>query len=124
MRSLFKTTFMVAALAFMFAPLAEAKTFVSVNVGSGPGWYHHGYYGPYYGPRYWPHQYVYYAPAPVVYAQPVIVQQPPIVLGPQVASYNGEFCREYNGTANIGGVFQHTYGTACLQPDGSWRIAN
>lgn len=32
------------------------------------------------------------------------------------------YCREYRSTANIGGQKQQVYGTACRQPDGSWKI--
>lgn len=35
---------------------------------------------------------------------------------------NGAYCREFNQTAMIGGRQQQTYGTACRQPDGSWKI--
>jgi hypothetical protein len=31
-------------------------------------------------------------------------------------------CREFHDTVTIGGVPQESYGTACRQPDGSWRI--
>lgn len=31
-------------------------------------------------------------------------------------------CREYTADANIGGERRTVYGTACRQPDGSWRI--
>lgn len=34
----------------------------------------------------------------------------------------GEYCREYTQTVTIGGKTQKGYGTACLQPDGSWRM--
>lgn len=34
----------------------------------------------------------------------------------------GQFCREYSSTAMVGGRPQETYGTACRQPDGSWKI--
>jgi surface antigen len=34
----------------------------------------------------------------------------------------GEYCREYRTTALIGGGRQTVTGTACRQPDGSWRI--
>ncbi len=36
----------------------------------------------------------------------------------------GEYCREYQTTVNVGGKAESAYGTACRQPDGSWRIAN
>ena len=34
----------------------------------------------------------------------------------------GEYCREYQTTINVGGKSEQAYGTACRQPDGSWRI--
>lgn len=36
----------------------------------------------------------------------------------------GRYCREYQSRAVIGGRVQQVHGTACRQPDGSWRIAN
>jgi surface antigen len=52
--------------------------------------------------------------------------------GPQyqmvpVKSYqtqSGAYCREYQTTATIGGEAQQTYGTACRQPDGQWKLMN
>jgi surface antigen len=37
---------------------------------------------------------------------------------------SGHYCREYQRMANIGGVPQQVYGTACILPDGSWPIVN
>lgn len=34
------------------------------------------------------------------------------------------YCREFTTTVNIDGEQQNAYGTACRQPDGSWRIVN
>lgn len=34
----------------------------------------------------------------------------------------GHYCREYQQTVIIGGREQQAYGTACRQPDGSWKI--
>lgn len=34
----------------------------------------------------------------------------------------GIYCREYRQTINVGGKVQEGYGTACRQPDGSWKI--
>ena len=34
------------------------------------------------------------------------------------------YCREYQQTIVIGGREHQGYGTACRQPDGSWRIQN
>lgn len=35
---------------------------------------------------------------------------------------SGEYCREYQQTVTVGGETQRAYGTACRQPDGSWKI--
>jgi len=35
---------------------------------------------------------------------------------------NNQYCREYTMTADIAGKKQQTYGTACRQPDGSWKV--
>ncbi len=37
---------------------------------------------------------------------------------------SGTYCREYQQTVTIGGKQEKAYGTACRQPDGSWRIVN
>ncbi len=34
----------------------------------------------------------------------------------------GQYCREFQQTINVGGETQQGYGTACRQPDGSWKI--
>jgi surface antigen len=33
-----------------------------------------------------------------------------------------QYCREFNQGITVGGKVQAGYGTACLQPDGSWQI--
>lgn len=45
---------------------------------------------------------------------------------PQPAYKNdsGQYCREYQQTVTINGKTETAYGTACRQPDGSWRISN
>jgi surface antigen len=35
---------------------------------------------------------------------------------------SGQYCREYQQTITVGGEKQQGYGTACRQPDGSWKI--
>ena len=37
---------------------------------------------------------------------------------------DGSYCREYRQSVTVGGQQQQSYGTACRQPDGSWRVAN
>lgn len=36
----------------------------------------------------------------------------------------GNYCREYQTTVNVGGQMEQAYGTACRQPDGSWKVVN
>src|SRR5229473_2476287 len=88
---------------------AEARGFVSFGFGvplGGPP----AYYAPptYYAPP------AYYPPASApAYAAPA-----------GDAQAQGQTCREYQSTTMIDGRPQPTYGTACLQPDGTWRIVN
>ena len=60
---------------------------------------------------------------PTTYAPPTYVAPPP---APTPVTYvdedTGGYCREYSQTVRVGGRIQESYGTACLQPDGSWRI--
>jgi surface antigen len=35
---------------------------------------------------------------------------------------SGQYCREYTQTVVVGGEKQQAYGTACRQPDGTWKI--
>lgn len=35
-----------------------------------------------------------------------------------------DYCREYTNNVKVGGRTQSSYGTACLQPDGSWKIVS
>jgi surface antigen len=37
-------------------------------------------------------------------------------------SDSGTYCREFQQTVTIGGKTEDAYGTACRQPDGSWKI--
>lgn len=37
-------------------------------------------------------------------------------------SATGSYCREYQTTVVVGGKKQSAYGTACQQPDGSWKV--
>ena len=36
----------------------------------------------------------------------------------------GQYCREYTQTITIGGEKHQSYGTACREPDGRWKIAS
>jgi surface antigen len=39
-------------------------------------------------------------------------------------SNSGQYCREYQQTITVGGKQEQSYGTACRQPDGSWKIVS
>ena len=41
---------------------------------------------------------------------------------PAYRTDSGQYCREYAETIVIDGQEQRVYGTACRQPDGSWKI--
>ena len=40
------------------------------------------------------------------------------------ATSSGQPCREYHSTVTIDGQTEDVYGTACREPDGSWRFVN
>src|SRR5437660_819374 len=61
---------------------------------------------------------VYYYPPPVYYTPPPATAVPPVAQD----QAPGQTCREYQSTTTIDGRPQRTYGTACLQPDGTWQI--
>lgn len=72
-----------------------------------------------------------YAPPPVIYEPPprVVYVQPPapvslIPASPVYQRADGRYCREYQSTVMVGNTVQPSYGTACLMPDGAWRIVN
>ena len=45
---------------------------------------------------------------------------------PQPAFQNtaGQYCREFQQTVTVSGRTQDAYGTACRQPDGTWKIVS
>jgi surface antigen len=68
-----------------------------------------------------------YAYAPVYY-QSAYVPNYVAPEAPPPATYvdeeSGDYCREYSQTIRVAGQVQESYGTACLQPDGSWRVVD
>lgn len=55
----------------------------------------------------------------VVYVQPVVNRQVVVQAAePETTGY----CREYTQRVNIGSHIEESYGTACQQQDGSWKI--
>jgi hypothetical protein len=96
---------------------AEARGFVSLGFGfplvAGPP----AYYYPPPPPAYYYPPPAYYPPPPAYSGYPA---SPPMASA--APAQPGGTCREYQTTTMIGGVPQRAYGTACLQPDGTWRI--
>jgi surface antigen len=59
----------------------------------------------------------------VVQAPPPVVAQPVQAVAARPA-YDQSNCREYTSTITVAGQPSQQVGTACQQPDGSWRIVN
>lgn len=41
-----------------------------------------------------------------------------------VSVHGNRYCREYRSVADVAGKQQQVYGTACRQPDGSWKVVS
>ena len=41
-----------------------------------------------------------------------------------ISTQTGAYCREYQTTVTVAGKTEAAYGTACQQPDGSWKVVN
>lgn len=61
----------------------------------------------------------YTPPPPVTYGQ-----QSPIYAAPTGRQSADGHCREYQTQVRVNGRLEPAYGTACLQPDGSWRTVD
>ena len=61
---------------------------------------------------------------PVAWTNPDNGHSGTIIPQPAYQSNTGQYCREYQQTVQVGGERQQAYGTACRQPDGSWKVAN
>jgi hypothetical protein len=108
---------LLAVIAGLAAPsAAEARGFVGFGFGVplGPP----AYYPP--PPVYYAPPPAYYYPPPPAYYPPPEAYAPPSTVGEESAQ--DQTCREYQSTTTIDGRPQPSYGTACLQPDGTWHI--
>ena len=52
----------------------------------------------------------------------VVASAPPVPIGAGQPAAPQQGCREFNTPVTIGGQQQQAYGTACMEPDGSWKI--
>lgn len=140
MKSAAKTALLAVMIALVSLP-ALAETSFSFSVSDGyrsepwrphdryryEAWrpYHH-WHRPPPAPIYYAPPPVYIAPRPVVY-QTTIVQPASVAANqtsPTFTTSTGQLCREYQSTGWVAGSPGAMYGTACLQPDGSWRVVN
>jgi hypothetical protein len=100
------------------APPAQARG-DHFGIGIGFGGFGFRPWGPpiYYGPP------VYYAPPPVYYppAAPAYYTPNPAYSAPAPAAFDTSNCQPYHSTVVLGGTRQPVSGTACRQPDGTWR---
>jgi hypothetical protein len=123
----------VLALSVAASLIAAAPALAGGGVGVtfGFGGYPHPHYGrhhhyrppTFFGPPpvYYVRPPVYLPPPPVYYAPPVYGEPIPFQAQPQIQR---GICREYQSTAVVNGAVVPTYGTACQQPDGTWRLIN
>jgi hypothetical protein len=120
-----------------FAALAGAIVVAMALAGPALAWdgHHHGsrgffsfsfgfpsyYYAPYpyYAPAYGYSPYYAYPPSYGYADQPMYQYQP----APAQADQQS-YCREFQSVIVVEGRQQQAFGTACLQPDGSWQIVN
>jgi hypothetical protein len=82
-----------------------------------PSYYYAPY--PYYAPGYAYSPYYAYPPS-YGYGYDPSMYQP----APAQADDQQSYCREFQSTIVVEGRQQQAFGTACLQPDGSWQIVN
>lgn len=137
----------LAGLTLCLTP-ARAETKVVIGVGVSPGFYaYHGHgwhsgYRPHY--RAYAHRHyrghVYVLPGPVVFGPPPVYGVPvvpaPVYGGPiygapvygvpvvPAPAYGGSYCREFQTQVKIDNKLQPAWGTACLQPDGTWQFVD
>ena len=106
-----------AALALIATPASAHRSRVGIGLGFSFGLPLFAYNPP-----------VYYAPPPVhPYRPPPVVYAPSPGLsatptGPMYLGRSGTYCREFQTSGLVGGRMEQLYGTACQQPDGSWRV--
>lgn len=94
------------------------------------GYYERSYFNPWVGPRFYEPDYYpapYYSSTRVVYVnppEPVYYEEAPVVAKKGRVISNDPYCREYQRDVRVGGHMEQSYGTACRQPDGSWKVVS
>ena len=54
--------------------------------------------------------------------RPMPVRETYVVDNSMNDASSGRYCREYQAPVTVGSRRQESYGTACMQPDGSWQV--
>lgn len=122
---------LAAALVILPGPTHADSVYFGFSSGYGHRHYHrHHHHHPHW-PRYYSGYYyappVYYPPPPPQVVYVPAPQPAPLVAAPTSPAYrtsDGRYCREYQATVTVNGMPQPSYGTACLMPDGAWRVVN
>lgn len=127
----------LVATGVLAVPSATPAHADSFTIGYSSGYYpHHYHHRHHHHPRarvvYVAPPLVYYYPPPpprVIYVTPppppaYMTPAPPVAYQtlPGGPLADNRQCREYQSTAVVNGRRVQSYGTACLQPDGSWQI--
>jgi len=81
--------------------------------------------GPTFGPSYGSYPFDMFssqigAPYQPNYVAPSAPPPPPPIT--YVEDDSGQYCRAFSETVRVGNQIRETYGTVCLQPDGSWHV--
>lgn len=135
------TLALASVLSIAALPALADSAFFSFSVGDSHGYRsgHHGYYERerfhHWGaPVFYGHHYArpYYAPSPIVYyEQPTVIERRVIVEEPEtIRATRGRvvsdspYCREYQRNVTVGNHVEQSYGTACRQPDGAWKVVS
>jgi len=65
-----------------------------------------------------------YQPAPLYYAPAYVPNYvaPPDIPPTYIDGASQNYCREYSELVRVGNQLRESYGTACLEPDGTWRV--
>jgi hypothetical protein len=120
----------------MLSPSAHARDFYGFRgghfgfrggprfgIGIGP-WFGSPFYG--YYPGYYPPPAYYYPPyyTPGYVAPAYSYVEPDPQPGVAPPSYSQSYCRPYHSTITVNGHRQPVSGTACRQPNGTWRLMN
>lgn len=108
------------AMAVGPAPAARADEIVALHDAPPPYWHRHPPY--FYGHP--PHREVVVVEPP----PPVVVQPAPVIAPPAspaaVTAAADAYCREYQTVTVVDNKPVPSYGKACRQPDGSWKIVS